>query len=601
MTSPTSAFLPLYPTALRSSTSRPKLQNPRPAHRMRSNSKRCNIPIASISQEARVAGGGAAPSADEFPQYDGQDAAHFASLASEPGVRMVPLWRKVFSDQMTPVVAYRCLVPEKDLSTPSFLLESVHTGERVGRYSFIGARPVREVVAYAQQVTVIKHDGSGSEETTGHADDPWVVMNEMNAELKPAAKDCLPAGEALFCGGWVGYGGYDTMRYSELKSLPFSAAPKDDRGLPDLHFGLYKDVIVFDHVAKVIFIMHWVDLEDHPNAKTPAGIAEAYTDGMKHLDGLAKTMRQAAPLSPMSPGTVTLNTDAAARKQYPSNMTKAEFMEALAKIRHHILVGDTFQTVFSQRFERWSGADPYSVYRALRIINPSPYMIYMQCQGSILVASSPEILTKVENGILTNRPLAGTRRRGATEEEDEQLAHELLADGKDRSEHMMLVDLGRNDVGKVSEYGTVTPEKVMQVEKYSHVMHISSTITGQLRKGLTSWDALRSTLPAGTISGAPKIRAMQIIDDVEPTKRGPYGGGIGYISYHDTMNMALALRTMVVPSKPRINAEGNPEWEYFLQAGAGIVYESDPEAEYTETVNKAMAMNRAIDLAESAF
>ncbi len=228
-------------------------------------------------------------------------------------------------------------------------------------------------------------------------------------------------------------------------------------------------------------------------------------------------------------------------------------------------------------------------------------MIYMQCKGCFLVASSPEILTRVEGGVLTNRPLAGTRRRGSTEEEDAELERELLADQKDRSEHIMLVDLGRNDVGIVAEYGTVKPEKIMTVEKYSHVMHISSTITGELRKGLTSWDALRATLPAGTISGAPKIRAMQIIDDLEPTKRGPYGGAIGYVSLLDHMNMALALRTMVVPNKAEVSVDGSQQWQYMLQAGAGIVFESDPDAEYTETVNKAMAMSRAIDLAETAF
>ncbi|KAI0566837.1 anthranilate synthase component I [Gracilaria domingensis] len=225
----------------------------------------------------------------------------------------------------------------------------------------------------------------------------------------------------------------------------------------------------------------------------------------------------------------------------------------------------------------------------------------VQARGCHLVASSPEILTHFEGGILTNRPLGGTRRRGTTKEEDEIVKNELLADEKDRSEHMMLVDLERNDIGRVSEYGTVIPERLMQVEKYSHVMHISSTVKGTLREGLTSWDAIRSTLPAGTISGAPKIRLMQIIDELEPTKRGPYGGGIVYISFHDTMNIALALRTMVVRNETRVNEDGRKEWRYFLQAGAGIVYESDPEAEYTETMNKAMALSRATDLAENAF
>ncbi|CDF34389.1 anthranilate synthase component I [Chondrus crispus] len=580
---------------------RPTLRSTRPTLRRPTHPVRPRTSVYCVSQDVRVSGGGVAPSEDAFTQYDGQDPVHFASLASDPAVRMVPVWRKIFSDQMTPVVAYRCLVAENDQTTPSFLLESVHTGERVGRYSLVGARPVCEVVAYKQNVTVVRHERTGTTRHTEKVDDPWKVIAEMNNTLKPVSSCSLPAAEAFFSGGWVGYGGYDTMRYAELKSLPFSATPKDDRGLPDLHFGLYKDVFAFDQVAKVIYIVHWVDITDHSNANGEALVAEAHAAGMKELDSLVETLHKGANLSTMSPGTVNLNTDAAAIRQYPSNMTKEEFMEALSKIKYHIMVGDTFQTVFSQRFERWSEADPFSVYRALRIINPSPYMIYMQNEGSILVASSPEILTKVENGTLTNRPLAGTRRRGASEEEDEVLAKELLADGKDRSEHMMLVDLGRNDVGKVSAYGSVKAEQIMNVEKYSHVMHISSTVKGKLREGLTSWDALRATLPAGTISGAPKIRAMQIIDDLEPTKRGPYGGGIGYISFHDSMNIALALRTMVVPTKPRMNADGKPEWQYFLQAGAGIVYESDPEAEYTETVNKAMAMNRAIDLAENAF
>lgn len=330
-------------------------------------------------------------------------------------------------------------------------------------------------------------------------------------------------------------------------------------------------------------------------------LTQIHTDALAQLERNVDVILRGNPLTPVVPGRVDINTQAAAGTTCKSNMTKAEFMSALDEIHHHLCVGNTFQTVFSQRFQRDSPAVPFDTYRALRIINPSPYMIYMQCRGCLLVASSPEILTRVIDGVLTNRPLAGTRRRGTTPEEDQALATELLADGKDRSEHMMLVDLGRNDVGKVVEFGSVNPEKVMEVERYSHVMHISSTITGKLCSDLTSWDALRATLPAGTISGAPKIRAMQIIDSLEPTKRGPYGGGIGYVSFYDTMNMALALRTMVIPTEPLVNDNDVAKWRYYLQAGAGIVFESDPEAEYRETVNKAMAMNRAIDLAEDAF
>lgn len=593
-----SAFVALNPNAL---LSRPA-SRPVPAARASrcARSRRRVLPRATLSDAPPTAAGGTTPSSDQFNQYDGASLSAFTHLASDPSVRMVPLWRKLFSDLLTPVLVYRCLVSETERTTPSFLLESVHTGERIGRYSFVGARPVREITAFEQRVTVHSHDDGHTDQKTFHCEDPWQFMRQITEQMNPVHPKHLPGGEKLFSGGWVGYGAYDTMRYAELKSLPFSAAPNDDRRLPDLHFALYRDVIVFDHVAKVVYVMHWADLSQLPD-RSESTIQRLHHQCMRHVDKLATRLSNATPQSLISPGRVTLNTDAAASKPCASNMTKQQFMDALAKIKHYIAIGDTFQTVFSQRFERWSKSDPFSVYRALRIINPSPYMIYMQTRGSHLVASSPEILTRVENGVLTNRPLAGTRRRGTSEEEDQVLMKDLLADSKDRSEHMMLVDLGRNDVGKVAAYGSVHPESIMQVEKYSHVMHISSTIKGKLREGLSSWDALRSTLPAGTISGAPKIRSMQIIDELEPTKRGPYGGGIGYISFHDTMNMALALRTMVVPNETRVTDEGVEEWQYFLQAGAGIVFESDPEAEYTETVNKAMALNRAVDLAEKAF
>lgn len=582
---------------------RQTLREPGGANKLRRQATKRATPSASIAEQPRVAGGGIARPAEDFDVYDGLDQSQFARLASGPGVRMVPMWRKLFSDQLTPVVAYRCLVKEGDLDVPSFLLESVHTGERVGRYSFIGARPVTEIVAHANQVTVTRHrqDGDPDEVETMQCTDPWNLAREISDELTPAVPSSLPGGTGVFSGGWVGYGGYDTMRYNEPGKLPFSSAPEADLGLPDLHLGLYRDVIVFDQVAKVVYIMHWADLLEHGTDDADAAIEMAHKAGMEKLDEMADVIARGQPLSTIPAGTVQINTDAATGRKNTSNMTRTEFMKAIERIKYHIGIGDAFQVVFSQRFERWSAADPFSVYRSLRIINPSPYMIYMQCQGSTLVASSPEILTRVQDGILTNRPLAGTRRRGLTAAEDEELEADLLSDIKDRSEHIMLVDLGRNDVGIVAEYGSVTPVEIMKVERYSHVMHISSTITGKMRAGLSSWDALRATLPAGTISGAPKIRAMQIIDDLEPTKRGPYGGGIGYVSFLDHMNMALALRTMVVPDGTRVNEKGEREWRYMLQAGAGIVFESDPDAEYTETVNKAMALSRAIDLAETAF
>ncbi len=557
-------------------------------------------PRACIAKQSHVTGGGVALPSEAFDQYDGVDREAFERLAARPGVRMVPMWRKFFSDQITPVLAYRCLVNENDADIPSFLLESVHTGERIGRYSLVGARPHVEVIAFANDVTITTHGDNPTVENL-HCDDPWDLARRISAELIPAVPESLPGGEALFTGGWVGYGGYDTVRYHEPEKLPFSRSPPGDPNIPDLHLGLYRDVIVFDHVAKLVYVVHWADLNDHDGNGSSTAVSAAYSAGLKRLETLSEIIGSGSPLKRIASGTVSLNTGAASDKRNKSNMSREQFMASLDRIKHHIGVGDVFQLVFSQRFERWSYADPFDVYRSLRIINPSPYMIYMQSRGAILVASSPEILTRVESGILVNRPLAGTRRRGRTKEEDDALEQDLLKDGKDCSEHMMLVDLGRNDVGIVSEFGTVKPEELMKVEKYSHVMHISSTVTGKLRKDLTSWDALRATLPAGTISGAPKIRAMEIIDDLEPTKRGPYGGAIGYVSFQDHMNMALALRTMVVPKKSRKDANGRKEWLYMLQAGAGIVYESDHDAEYTETVNKAMAMSRAIDLAETAF
>jgi anthranilate synthase component 1 len=274
----------------------------------------------------------------------------------------------------------------------------------------------------------------------------------------------------------------------------------------------------------------------------------------------------------------------------------------VVKIKEYIASGDVFQAVPSQRFEVTTHADPFDVYRALRVINPSPYMFYMQVEGGVLIGSSPEILCRVHEGVVTNRPLAGTRRRGGDPVEDQALEAELLADPKERAEHIMLVDLARNDVGRVAQAGTIDLPETMVVERYSHVMHISSTVTGRLAPGRTCWDALRHTLPVGTVSGAPKIRAMQIIDQVEPVRRGPYGGAVGYVDFAGNMDMAIALRTMVVmPERGGSNDTEHPRWVVHIQAGSGIVAESDPDAEHQETVNKAAALASAVDLAERAF
>ncbi|CAL5228808.1 g12007 [Coccomyxa viridis] len=509
---------------------------------------------------------------------------------------LVPLYERVFADQLTPVTAYRCLVAEDDREAPSFLFESVVNGTQTGRYSFVGAQPAMEVVARENSVTVIDHHTR--QRTITQETDPMEVAVALSKEWKPASVEGLPN---VFTGGWVGYCGYDTVRYVYSSKLPFNQAPENEDHLPELHLALYNNVIVFDQATKLAYCVAWVHMDRHP------GISEAYLAGKHALAAMSDRIAPGrTPDLPLGKATLSLS-----RRPTPpstSNMTREDYMRAVDQVKEYIQAGDIFQLVLSHRFKRRTFADPFEIYRALRVVNPSPYMIYLQARGSILVASSPEILCHVsEDRTVTNRPLAGTRRRGKTPESDEALERELLSDEKERAEHVMLVDLGRNDVGKVSEAGSVVVEKLMEVERYSHVMHISSTVTGRLLPNLDAWDALRAALPAGTVSGAPKVRAMQIIDELELAKRGPYGGGIGHVSFTGGMDMALALRTMVIPTAATDTfyeygpEKSRREWVVHLQAGAGLVADSVPEAEYEETVNKAAALGRAIDLAEQAF
>tara|TARA_B100000959_G_C14963233_1_gene616657 strand:+ start:160 stop:1746 length:1587 start_codon:yes stop_codon:yes gene_type:complete len=499
---------------------------------------------------------------------------------------VIPVVRRIMSDHLSPVLAYRRLVASDNRTAPSFLFESVDNGDEVGRFSFLGANPALEIIGRKHEVTVRNHENGSVETLT--TPNPLNLARDLsnNWSVSPVqATNDLPL--PSFTGGWVGFAGYDTARFFEMESLPFSSAPKDDRELPDLHFALYKTVVVFDHVAKVVHVIHNTTVNDETT--------NAWKRASEELDGVIDLLQRDVENIPV--GTIAMDLGSPPPKPTTSNTSREQFESSVLKCKEYIAAGDAFQIVISQRFEHRSTVDPFEIYRALRVVNPSPYMIYLQAEDCILVASSPEILCRCRDNIVVNRPLAGTRRRGKTEEEDAGLEMELRGDDKEKAEHVMLVDLGRNDLGTVCELGSIEIERVMDIERYSHVMHLSSTIVGKLTEGNDCWDALAATLPVGTVSGAPKIRAMQIIDELEPTRRGPYAGGIGMIGFGGDMDMAIALRTMVIPTAKK-NKEG---WRIDIQAGAGIVLDSKPELEWKETINKAAGLGRAIELAQSAF
>jgi anthranilate synthase component 1 len=374
----------------------------------------------------------------------------------------------------------------------------------------------------------------------------------------------------------VGYAGYDTIRYYEGEKL--TKPPADDRGLPDVMFGFYGELVIFDHLDKTIKVV--------ANAEIPTGgPSTEYRDACARIDAIVARLQK-----PVAGEQGEIDTGGAVSLAFESNMTRAQYEQAVTQGKEYIKAGDIFQFVPSQRLRVKSDAKPFDVYRALRVINPSPFMFFLKSPACTLIGASPEILCRVMDGEVTSRPLAGTRRRGATAAEDEALEKELLADPKERAEHIMLVDLHRNDVGRVSVIGSVKISDVMTVERYSHVMHITSHVSGQLEPGKTAMDALKVSLPVGTVSGAPKIRAMQIIDEVEPTRRGPYGGAVGYLDFAGNMDTCIALRTIV--------------WQngtYDVQAGAGVVADSVPAMEWEETMAKARAMLKAVEIAERGF
>jgi len=491
----------------------------------------------------------------------------FVALAK--GASVVPVYRQLIGDTLTPVSAF-CKIQEGDWA---FLFESVIGGERLGRYSFLGSGPFLRFQAFDRKVQIHSRgpssdSGRWSVEELEHPD-PLRLLEERLATYRAPHVPGLPR----FCGGAVGYAGYDTVRYVE--HLP--NAPADDRHLPDLCFALYDRMVIFDHINKTIAVVAHAHVDPH-------NLRSSYDAACARVDRLVERLQQ---------GVADLQlTDIAAagevRLPYRSNFGPAAFMQAVDKCKEYIRAGDIFQVVLSQRLQTETRARPFDIYRTLRVINPSPFMFYLKAGPLTLVGSSPEIMCRVESDRVTIRPLAGTRRRGKTEDEDAALAAELIADPKERAEHIMLVDLGRNDVGRVARYGTVELSDVMAVERYSHVMHICSNVEGRLQEGKSAFDALRACLPAGTLSGAPKVRAMQIIDELEPQRRGPYGGAVGYVDFSGNMDTCIALRTMVLLGQTA-----------YLQAGAGIVADSVPEKEHEETLSKAMGLLRALEMAET--
>ncbi len=480
----------------------------------------------------------------------------------------IPVYRQLLADALTPVAAYQRLAGPPGFAPVSnaFLLESVVGGERMARFSFVAADPEATFSARGRDVCIQR---SGGRIEQLEATDPLETLCEMMSPYYWVQRDDLPR----FTGGVVGYAGYDMVRYYE----DLGPGPADDRSLPDLLFGLYRTVVIFDHISKTIKVVCNAHVKDDPG--------QAYTEAIEAIERTIGRLRAGKSL-PV--GEITLQH--LPQKPFRSNFTRQKFCDMVQRCREYIRAGDIFQVVTSQRLAVDTPAKPFDIYRALRVVNPSPYMFLLNTPEATLIGSSPEILCRVEDGLVTNRPLAGTRRRGAGAQEDQRLEAELLADPKERAEHIMLVDLARNDVGRVCKPGTIELSDVMTIERYSHVMHIVSDVQGKLAEGMTAFDALRAALPVGTVSGAPKIRAMEIIDEFEPTKRGPYAGAVGYVDFSGNMDMCIALRTMVACDST-----------VYVQAGAGIVADSQPEKEYEETINKARALLRAIEVAEAGY
>lgn len=495
------------------------------------------------------------------------DLKRFLALAKKKHT-LIPVYRTVTADLETPVGAFLRIAAEEP---EAFLLESVEGGERVGRYTFIGIRPYRKIES--RGTDIVATEGKKTRRYTG----------DIFEELKSALSEHTPAklpGLPPFTAGAVGFFAYDVVR--QIERLPETSA--DELGVPDACLMFFDEVLAFDHVKKEIFLILTADLKREPDA------TKAYTKALRRLDRLENELgnplpaaRKRKPLGPL---------------QITSRTPRRDYMKAVDRVKQYITAGDIFQCVLSQRFDCKPGVDPFDIYRSLRIVNPSPYMYFLrfpmkkpgdaQATPAHIVGSSPELLVRVHGRRIEYHPIAGTRPRGDDEASDQRLEEDLLRDTKETAEHVMLVDLGRNDLGRVSEFGSVGVKKLMFVERYSHVMHLVSALEGTLRNDLAPIDAFKSCFPAGTLSGAPKIRAMEIIEELEPTRRGVYGGSVFYADFSGNLDSCIAIRTLFMHGE-----------DGYIQSGGGVVADSVPLTEFEETVNKSKAVVRAIERARS--
>ncbi|MEW5974470.1 MAG: anthranilate synthase component I [Acidobacteriota bacterium] len=488
------------------------------------------------------------PSFEQFTQY------------AKAG-NIIPVFKAVTADLLTPVLAYLKI----EMTTSfAFLLESVEGGEKIARYSFLGCSPYLTIRAKGDTVEM---DRSGeSIKRKGRLLD---VMRKVTQRYKPVKVPGLPP----FSGGAVGYLAYDTVRWVE--NIPKTGP--DDLELNDAVMMFFSNLLAFDHVRQQILIISNAFVDDGDN-----NLKAKYDQALDEIESLEAILSSPVQIPPFghSQGSFKVR----------SNYSKADYLAAVDKGKEHIKAGDIFQVVLSQRFTTEITAAPFNIYRALRIVNPSPYMFFLKLDDCAVIGSSPEMLVKISDGTAYYRPIAGTRPRGDSEDEDALLAEELKADEKEKAEHIMLVDLGRNDLGRVCQYGSVEVVDLMAIERYSHVMHLVSSLRGQLRPELDRFDALMACFPAGTVTGAPKVRAMEIIDELEPNQRGVYAGSVLYLDFSGNLDSCIAIRTLVVK-----------DGKAYIQAGGGIVADSVPEKEFQETINKARALIKAIELAETGF